>query len=310
MTYDLSKFYTKNGIAAQKIAQQLLAIREGERIPRIDDFVQELKLGRGTIQGSLNLLEETKAIRLEPRGHLGTFLVMKNNKILWQIAGNGSLVGVMPLPYSRKYEGLATGFAEVFKQSEIPFNMAYMRGAENRIKALLQKRADFAIVSRGAAESSCHRHPELHILKTLGKGTFVNKHGILFSDKTKKRIENGMKVGIDETSFDQKKLTLYECEELDVQFISVHYTQMFTLLNHGKIDAAVWNLDEIHLHPELGVSDFQSEKALQLVGVISETAVLIHKENKHVKHVLEELPFSNIIEIQMLVEQGKKLPHY
>lgn len=74
MEHDLIRFYTKNGMAAQKIALQLLAISEGERIPRIDDFVRELKLGRGTIQGSLNLLEEIEAIRLESRGIWALFL--------------------------------------------------------------------------------------------------------------------------------------------------------------------------------------------------------------------------------------------
>src|SRR5690625_4816170 len=96
----LTRFYTKNGLAAQKIAQTLLAVREGERIPRIDDFVRNLKLGRGTIQSSLTLLEDVGAVRVESRGHLGTFLLEKDNAALWKIAGHSTIIGVMPLPYS------------------------------------------------------------------------------------------------------------------------------------------------------------------------------------------------------------------
>lgn len=235
---------------------------------------------------------------------------MKNNTRLWQIAGNSALIGVMPLPYSRKYEGLATGFAEAFRKSEIPFNMAYMRGAENRVKSLLQDKADFVIVSRLAAESACHSHPNLYIFKTLGKGTYVNRHGILFADKSKTRIEDGMNIGIDNASLDQQKLTLYECEGLDVSFVDVNYMHMFTHLNSGKIDAAVWNLDEIHRHPELGVHDFQSRKARQLVDIISETAVLVNKNRDYVIQVLNELSFANITDTQQQVEQGRMIPHY
>lgn len=305
----LSRFYTKNGLAAQKIAQTLLTVREGERIPRIEDFVRDLKLGRGTIQGSLTLLEDVGAVRLESRGHLGTFLIKKDNAALWKIAGNSAIIGVMPLPYSRKYEGLATGFQEVFQNREIPFNMAFMRGAENRINSLLHHNVDFAIVSHWAAQSACRYHSELHIFKTFGQETFVKRHGILFADKTKTKIEDGMHVGIDYTSIDQQKLTLSECEGLDVQFVNVNYMQMFQYLKSGKVDAAVWNLDEIDLHPELGVNVLQSQQSQKLMSMFSEAAMLIN-HHSGVMQMVDDVSVDDIIHIQKEVEQGRKIPHY
>lgn len=305
----LTRFYTKNGLAAQKIAQTLLAVREGERIPRIDDFVRNLKLGRGTIQGSLTLLEDVGAVRVESRGHLGTFLIEKDNAALWKIAGHSTIIGVMPLPYSRKYEGLATGFVEVFQNGEIPFNMAFMRGAENRINSLLHSNVNFAIVSHWAAQSACRYHSDLHIFKTFGKETYVKRHGILFADKSKTKIEDGMHVGVDYTSIDQQKLTLFECKNLNVQLVNVNYMQMFQYLKGGKIDAAVWNLDETHLHTELGVNELQSEQSRKLADMFSEAALLINHKS-HVMQMIGDVLGDEIIDIQQLVEQGKKIPHY
>lgn len=304
-----TRFYTKNGLAAQKIAQTLLAVREGERIPRIDDFVNNLKLGRGTIQGSLALLEDVGAVRVESRGHLGTFLIEKDNATLWKIAGHSAIIGVMPLPYSRKYEGLATGFVEVFQNGDIPFNMAFMRGAENRINSLLHSNVDFAIVSHWAAKSACRYHSDLHIFKTFGKETYVKRHGILFADKSKTKISDGMRVGIDYTSIDQQKLTLLECNNLDVQFVNVNYMQMLQYLKGGKIDAAVWNLDETQLHSDFGVNELQSEQSRELVAMFSEAALLINNKSQ-VMQMIGDFLDNEIIHIQQLVEQGKKIPHY
>lgn len=55
------------------------------------------------------ILQENGAIKLESKGHLGTFLIAKNTAILLAFAGITSIVGVMPLPYSKRYEGFATG---------------------------------------------------------------------------------------------------------------------------------------------------------------------------------------------------------
>lgn len=305
-----SRFFTKNGLAAQKIAMTLLTVNEGERIPRIEDFVSALRLGRGTIQASLGLLEDVGAIRLESRGHLGTFLLEKNNAELWKITGNSSMIGVMPLPYSRKYEGFATGFTEVFKNHGIPFNLAFMRGAENRINSLLHQNVDFAIVSYWAAESACRSHADLQIAKTFGKKSFVGGHGIFFANQRKFEMVDGMRVGIDYTSIDQQRLTMFECEGLDVEFVTINYMQMFQYLKSGKIDAAVWNLDETHLYPELGVHELRSNSARQLADQFSEAAMVINKNRNDVSSIMEGFSEDVITQIQQLVEKGEKIPYY
>src|SRR5699024_11523810 len=92
--------FTKNGLAAQKIAKELIKVKKEERIPRINDFEKKLGLSRGTVQGALKVLEDLRAIQLESRGHLGTFLVYKDINILKEIAGVGVMMGAMPLQTS------------------------------------------------------------------------------------------------------------------------------------------------------------------------------------------------------------------
>src|SRR4051812_8415855 len=123
--------YSKNGLAAKFIAKELIHVLEGERIPRISDFTEKLSLGRGTVQGALKVLEDLHAISLESRGHLGTFLIKRDLNLLYEIAGIGPIVGVMPLPYSRKYEGLATGIVEAIEGIQKKSGLAFMRGARN-----------------------------------------------------------------------------------------------------------------------------------------------------------------------------------
>jgi hypothetical protein len=302
--------YSKNGLAAKFIAKELIQVLEGERIPRISDFTEKLTLGRGTVQGALKVLEDLHAISLESRGHLGTFLIKRDLNLLYEIAGIGPLVGVMPLPYSRKYEGLATGIVESIEEIHKKSGLAFMRGARNRLEALKSRRYDFAIMSVLAAEEAISESDSLEILRALGPETYVTSHKVFFSDQKQKHITAGMRVGIDYSSPDQANITLLECEGLDVEFIEVNYMHLFSMLKNGSIDAAVWNSDETRALRSLASSEFQSKKAQKLAEKASMAALVIESERQGIKEQLDMLDFNMIVEIQKLVEAEKKYPHY
>lgn len=221
------RLYSKNGLAARYIARELIDIEVGQRIPRVSDFTDKLSLGRGTVQGALKLLEDMRAIRLESRGHLGTFLLKRDLNLLNEIAGIGPIIGVMPLPYSRKYEGLATGIIEVFEKINKRTGLAYMRGALPRVEALKSRRYDFAIMSLLAAEEAVTKYEGLEVNKTFGPESYVSSHKIFFSNGNFTEIEDGMRVGIDYSSVDQAELTLLECEGKQVELVEAGYMQLF-----------------------------------------------------------------------------------
>ncbi|MDY0406732.1 GntR family transcriptional regulator YhfZ [Virgibacillus sp. 179-BFC.A HS] len=297
-------------MAAKKIAQELIYVDEGDRIPRVDDFVQSLSLGRGTVQGALKVLEDLRSIRLESRGHLGTFLIDKNVHLLKEIAGVGSFMGAMPLPYSPLYEGLATGMIEVSYRMHERMNLAYMRGSKQRLEGLRARRYDFVVMSLLAAEEEMKHHENLNIAMDFGPQTYVMKHQIFLADATKEHIEEGMRIGIDYTSIDQSKITLLECENLDVELVPINYMQLFENLQSGSLDAAVWNSDESRANRVFKKVDFRTKKARHVAEKASTSIILTEKDRADVQNFLSQLDKQEIIEIQQLVVNKKKLPHY
>lgn len=302
--------YSKNGLAAKFIARELIQFSEGERIPRVSDFTEKLSLGRGTVQGALRVLEEVHAISLESRGHLGTFLKKRDINLLYEIAGIGPVMGVMPLPYSRKYEGLATGIVEGFEEMNKKSGLAYMRGARRRIESLKTRRYDFAIMSQLAAEEAVQEFEGLEILHTLGAETYVTSHKVFFSKSNHDKITDGMRIGIDYSSADQANITLLECEGLDVELIKADYMQLFNMLKNGSIDAAVWNADEARAFKTFASSDFKSKKAKELAMKATRAAIVIESERTNIKEQIQFLQFEKVEEVQKLVEDEKKYPHY
>ena len=109
-------------------------------------------------------------------------------------------MGVMPLPYSKRYEGLATGLYKAFEKADIPFSLAFMRGAGKRIEALGLGKYDFAITSKLAATHEKSKVEYIEIMHVFKEGSYVGEHIILFKDNNISEIEDGMKIGIDPAS--------------------------------------------------------------------------------------------------------------
>lgn len=305
------KLYSKNGLTAKNIAKELLELEIGEKIPRVADYSKKLSMGRGTVQIALGLLEELKAIRLEARGHLGTFLVDKDIELLQEIAGISPLVGSMPLPYSRKNEGLATGMVEAFELAGKAINLSFMRGGLNRIEAVRTKRSDFAIVSKMTAERSLIKYPNLMVMKRLGTNSYVSAHKIFLADAQDSRIRSKMKIGVDMDSPDQKELTFSEFQGMDVEYVYINYMQLFDMLEAKKIDAAVWSMDDKRIIQTFHSIDFKSPVAKQISGNTSEAVIVIDRDRKkELEEKWGSVAIEDILSIQERVEAGEKIPRY
>ncbi|STI93804.1 amino acid transporter [Escherichia coli] len=82
----------------------------------------------------------------------------------------------MPLPYTRLYEGLASGLKAQF--DGIPFYYAHMRGADIRVECLLNGVYDMAVVSRLGGGKLSHAK---RIMPRAGVGTdtYVGEHQLI-----------------------------------------------------------------------------------------------------------------------------------
>lgn len=299
---------TKNAFAIEFISRYFISTEEGSKILTISQFEELIPVARGTIQNSIKILTESKAVTIQSRGKLGSFLTAKDSKILLKYAGINFLVGVMPLPYSKIYEGLSTGLLQTMENKlNIPVNMAYMRGAERRIEMILNQRYDFAIISKFAASRYLLEHDDITIIQEFEHGSFLSGHVLMFSDPKFTQITDGMKIGIDRASIDQSYLTQEVCKDKDVEFVEVSYTQLTEKLALKEIDATVWNGDEVdstmkNIHfVDLDLKDNDNTKAV----------VIISSERLELKTVLNDMiDISEVEDIQRKVLDGRMIPSY
>lgn len=306
-------YMRKEGAVAVNLARRLMAMEPGERLPRLTDLAREFQVGQGTVHQALKSLVEAGAAEIQSRGHLGSFLATVDYRKLWELSGNGTLMGLMPLPYSRRYEGLATGLYEAFETAGIPVNIGYMRGSSKRLEAVLEGHADFAVTSALAADEALRSKEQEWLAPVwLGPESYVSIHAILTLNPAFTGIQNGMRIGVDRASLDQFWLTEAECEGKDVEFVEVPYMNVVEELHQGKIDAAIWNSDEaVERYPGVHIVPLANEQARSLAEANTEAVVLIRRDREDLRHLLKRfLLVDQVRRVQEEVMSKKRMPTY
>ncbi|MFF1961727.1 GntR family transcriptional regulator YhfZ [Streptomyces sp. NPDC058220] len=306
------RFLTRNGLAARQLAVLLLNHEPDTRLPRVRDFAVELGVGNGTVQAALQLLEKAEAIETTARGHLGTFLVRSDRSILWRLSGLGTLLAAMPLPYSRRYEGLATGLRSAFEEAGAPFAITFMRGAGARTTALIEGKVDLVVLSRFAADRLVGEHP-VELVADLGPATYVGAHGLLLRHGADLDTP-GLRVAVDHASEDQRMLAeRVFAGRGDIEWVEASYMQLPELLEQDRADATVWNLDEVEgrLGPGVDVRPLGDEVTRDLSLRNSSAAIIGRTEGaKALGAVRDSLDLSVITTVQTEVLRGERMPSY
>lgn len=299
----------KNGIVAMNLAREISTMKVGDRLKTVAEYADSFKTARGTVQLAIKMLEQNNAIILEHRGHLGTYIKYIDYKVLWEFSGFGTIIGVMPLPYSKRYEGLATGLYKVASSNNMPFGLAYMRGAGARVQALQSGRYDFAVMSKLAAKNIMEEGMDIDIAMEFGYFTYVNSHAVIFSDQSKSQIEDGMRVGIDRSSIDHCLLTLKQCEGKDVVFIDLMYNQIITKIKSGDLDAVVWNIDDI-LERRLNIAYYPLDYNKTDIEN-TEAVLIVNRSNNGIKNLIQHfIDKETVKKLQKQVIDGLIVPNY
>ncbi|MCA1218600.1 GntR family transcriptional regulator YhfZ [Streptomyces sp. 8L] len=306
------RFLTRNGLAARQLAVLLLNHEPDTRLPRVRDFAEELGVGNGTVQAALQLLEGASAIETAARGHLGTFLLRSDRSILWRLSGLGTLLAAMPLPYSRRYEGLATGLRRAFEQAGAPFAITFMRGAGARTTALLDGKVDLVVLSRFAADRLIEEHP-VELVADLGPATYVGAHGLLLRHGLDIDM-SGLRVAVDYASEDQRMLAeRVFADRVDVTWVEASYMQLGEVFQHDRADATVWSLDEApdRLGPGVDVLPLGDEVTRDLALRNSSAAIIGRTDGANaLAAVRDALDFQGITHCQTEVLRGERSPWY
>lgn len=302
------RFLTKKGVVINNLASDLLKLEKGDKMPNISDMQKYYSASRGTIQNAITYLKNENAIVTKNRGHLGTYIESIDYKILQLYALSDSILGTMTLPYSKLYEGLATGIYDEFNRNKINLNLAYIRGSEERIKSIILKTYRFAVVSEFAAKYAINQGAPINISVDFGENTYLSNHVLLFSDFNKEKIEDGMRVGIDHCSIDQKTLTLENVRNKDVELIDVPGYQLVNSLKNNKIDVGIWNFDEIKDKNYKHVKYAQLEVSFK---EMKNSVIICHKEDTSIQAFFQKsFNIFNVLETQSLVKKGILIPQY
>ncbi len=302
--------FSKQGLVIADVARVLLAIDVGQRIERIQTYALRFNASVGTVQAALDYLQTVGAARLEARGRLGTFASALNYPVLWSLAQQRPVVGALPLPYSRRFEGLATGVRLQFGLQPLDLDLRFMRGAPQRLQALAAHTLDWALVSRFAAETA-HAHGfAIETVLELGSQSYMAHHALLLSAGAS-TLENGMRIGVDQHSADHVYITRAISRGYHVELVPIEYNQGLHLITSGALDAIVWSQEDIPV-------DFNSLTIVPLdpdrepaLATLSEGVVVIDQGNHAITHVLAAtLDRRQLIQIQRDVIDRNRLPTY
>lgn len=299
-------FLSQTGRITMEVAKLLLGYSKGEKLPRMMDLARKLKSGNGTIQEAFNYLVKLGAISVEARGAQGSHLLDIDYTLLWRYAGNDWIIGSMPLPYTLRYEGLATALYAQLEASGLPFNMTYQRGSLSRGDMVRKGHYHYAIMSLLAAEHFVSRYSEVTIVGQLPTGSYVDEH-ILISRVPREQIR---RVGVDFSSLDEVLLVEDEfATQPNLEKVPITHAQVLDLLQEERFDAIIWNREGIRVTPD-------TVRLLPLQGSahkreIATQAAVIARQDALVHNVLLRIFSSeDITRIQRDVFHRQRLPLY
>ncbi|MGL4487329.1 MAG: GntR family transcriptional regulator YhfZ [Yersinia sp. (in: enterobacteria)] len=296
------KFIKKEGLALVSMARYLIGERPDSRLKTIDELSDDFGISVGVVQHALKVLEAEGIIVVERHGRNGTLLVDLNMPRLLQQADLGNMVCAMPLPYTKLYEGLASGLREQF--TLLPLYFAHMRGAKVRIECLIDGIYDMAVVSHLAAKSYIDEG-KVALALNLGNASYVDGHQLICRPGEQQHIRL---VGFDPRSPDQCLLTAIRFAGQPIELVEIPYSDCIAHISRGSIDAAIWNLTENVFHEHLQATKLQGdERYIQA----SQAVILIRPDNHLIKLLLEKgINGTLLLDHQRAVQNGQIEPRY
>lgn len=304
-----TNYYKKSGIIMMNIARDLFSLEKGDRLPTILEYTEKFQVSRGIVQNALSVLEQKGCIVTEKRGVKGTFLQFVDPVKLYPYTNFGSITGTMPVPLTSVFSSLTTAICEQMDKAPFPFCFAYVSGSEKRLEMMQAQMYDFMIVSRYTAKEYIKKYDFINPCMLLQDCIYAQKFSLYFFDKTKKEIEDGMRVGIDMTSIDQREITKALCRDKKVEIIEIPIISFEDMLHTKNLDCVVYrSLEWRRVKPD----EINECPLPEKVGSISldETqipVILTNKENYGIEKLLQKyISNEGTKEVQSEVLEGKR----
>lgn len=294
------------------IARDAILLDLGDRMDTVDAYVEKFDVSRGTVQKGLSRLEESGAVTIEKRGVLGSYLIGRNNELLWVEADWNQLTGSGAIPRTRRQEALSSSVYAAFEDANVPFGLAYLQGALRRVKGLIANQYDFVLASKIAAELILEDYNDrVKIAIELQPYSYLSGYTIV--TRIGDNPANARRIGIDPYSPDHAVVTREIFDERvnreEATYVELKYTKMPTATEAGFIDTFVFNrdvLDYLFNAPPLDIHDIPFD--LDLTD-LTRAVVMTSTNNYRIDDLLRGLLRPDKLEkIQQEVYEGKRFP--
>lgn len=291
--------YPKDDVVAV-LAREILGSSVGAE-------VSEGRFGREETAAAQKFLADRGAAVLE-KG----VLVGRDIPRLWQLSGFGTVLALMPLPFSLRFEGLAAGLQQAFAKVEIPFRLGFMRGATRRVDSLIDGRCDMIVASKMTARLDLEMERPISLMHVFGLETFVQEYVVAFRDPKARSIQRGMRVALDPVSIDQTILTSYECEGVEVEFVDAPYARSLQKLQENQVDAVIWSRDELEeRNMGFNIQPLSDTSPRRVAGEDTVAVLATSRDKAELGAILQVLiDFNDVQNVQQQVLHKRMHPFY
>jgi hypothetical protein len=292
------------------IAAFLVEAPIGGRIPTVRELGARFGASIGSVQQSLARLESSGAVSVDSRRGQGTVLSGRSLGGLWSAARNEPLVVALPLPISRQIQGLATGIKAALADASIETYLTFSRGSRRRLQALEDGRCHAVVMSVLGAAEACG--PREVIALELPAGTHASGHMVF--ERPPEPLRGGpLRVALDRDSVDLQRMTELEFGGQEVEFVPATYMQFGELFRTGRVDAAVWDVDEVSadLPSDIRRRPFSSTAQTSLADANTRSTVVVRREDSLTAAIVHQsLAGPRVLDVQSAVVAGERLPEY
>ena len=296
------------------LARDFMRLEAGDRLPTVRALAAEHGASLASVQTALARLEAEGAVTIVRRGRLGAFLESRSLPGLWVSSDGAPLIMTMPLPSNLRGQGLATAVKLALEEAGLDTFLTFVRGSRNRLRALKEGRCHIVVMSGLAATIA----EDPGLVADLAAGADVRRGATRVRaprpTPTSRRVrDRPLRVVLDSESSDLQRLTELEFEGQDVEFVEAVYMQSVALIESGRADAAVWDLDETtrRLPPHV-TSRPLSAHVREIIGDSETRVSFVTRADDPPSQIIVErcLKAERIVEIQQKVLAGELVPGY
>ncbi len=235
----------KHTIITSRLARAFLMAKEGDSIPTINDYSQIFGVGSGTVQSALQQLKTEKAIEVEAKGFLGTYITKLDYKKLWELSEFGVLLGLLPLGSRVEIRNIAKKIRMPFEEQNIQMHISFMPGSINRVQTLVNEKCDFIVMSEYSFTKALEKRIPIEKVINLGSNNYYSDIGILHKGKENLNGNKKSIIAGNQYSFDHNFIVELIGESEDIEFCHMDMEEITINLIKGKIDGAIIDRREL-----------------------------------------------------------------